>query len=618
MKPLAANSLLQNRYLIIHHIGKGGMGEVYLSVDQRLGNPVALKRTVFRDDAMMWDAFEREARILARLRHPVLPKVSDHFSEKEEQYLVMEYISGDDLSKRLDTAQKPFPLQWVLYWADELLDALSYLHTHEPPIIHRDIKPQNLKLTNENHVVLLDFGLAKNSVAKKTQHSSSGSLVGYTPHYAPIEQIRGTGTNPRSDIYSLSATLYQLMTGTVPLDALTRAESVIGGSGDSLPSPTDIVPEISPEISAVILHGMALNSEQRFSDAKEMQKTLREAYSVHQQRVAAGELFDGAETLVPEAKSLPPEVSVSGPKAAAHIFTNADIDVAAAQNQPPVTLAAESLKNGANGSPENGAINVPDFAATIPADQWSPAEGETQGFTHSEMRRSTIDEEAFQKFGFDAEGTATGSTDYDLISPTQFIDHENNSPETEAELAAAAATAAQQSEIDKNPPIRPITKPLDPAAKPVKPAKPVKVKKASSGLGLKLIGAAAVLCFMVAAAGAGVWYAVTNNLITIPGFEQTGSQTNNGQNPADEKKPDVVSGGTNTDPGNTSQADKGEANSTAPVNATVGDPGNQSTVNSTVNSGDRKPAQTKPAQKPKTAPDKGKPKGPGAPTDILQ
>src|ERR1044072_3339278 len=228
MKPLAANSLLQNRYLIIHHIGKGGMGEVYLAVDQRLGNPVALKRTVFRDDAMMWDAFEREARILARLRHSVLPKVSDHFSEKEEQYLVMKYSSGDDLSKGLEAAKKPFPLQWVLYWADELLDALSYLHTHEPPIVHRDIKPQNLKLTNENHVVLLDFGLAKNSVAKKAQVSSSGgSLVGYTPNYAPIEQIRGAGTNPRSDIYSLSATLYQLMTGTIPMDALKRAARAI-------------------------------------------------------------------------------------------------------------------------------------------------------------------------------------------------------------------------------------------------------------------------------------------------------------------------------------------------------------------------------------------------------
>ena len=146
MKPLAPNVLIQNRYLIVHLIGKGGMGEVYLSVDQRLGSAVALKRTFFSDDDMLATAFEREARILANLRHPILPKVSDHFVEGENQFLVMEHITGDDLSKRLEKTQQPFPLSWVLFWADQLLDALHYLHTHEPPIIHRDIKPQNLKL----------------------------------------------------------------------------------------------------------------------------------------------------------------------------------------------------------------------------------------------------------------------------------------------------------------------------------------------------------------------------------------------------------------------------------------------------------------------------------------
>src|SRR6187200_2106145 len=107
MKALAQNTLIQNRYLVVQLIGKGGMGEVYLAVDQRLGSAVALKRTFFADDEMLGNAFEREARILARLRHPVLPKVSDHFAENGEQYLVMEHISGDDLSKRIETANKP-------------------------------------------------------------------------------------------------------------------------------------------------------------------------------------------------------------------------------------------------------------------------------------------------------------------------------------------------------------------------------------------------------------------------------------------------------------------------------------------------------------------------------
>ena len=145
--------MVQGRYLIVQMIGKGGMGEVYLAVDQRLGSAVALKRTVFADDETLRNAFEREAKILGRLRHPVLPKVSDHFTDNGDQFLVMEHISGDDLSKRLEAANKPFPLSWVMFWADQLLDALAYLHSHEPPIIHRDIKPQNLKLTDDNHIV---------------------------------------------------------------------------------------------------------------------------------------------------------------------------------------------------------------------------------------------------------------------------------------------------------------------------------------------------------------------------------------------------------------------------------------------------------------------------------
>ncbi len=235
MKPLAPKTLLQNRYLVSRIIGKGGMGEVYLATDTRLGNNVALKRTTVGDDELLAAAFEREARTLAGLRHPVLPKVSDHFLEHDEQFLVMDYISGDDLSQRLRESDKPFPLNWVLFWADQLLDALAYLHTHDPPIIHRDIKPQNLKLTGDNQIVLLDFGLSKNAVGE-TKVTTSGSVVGYTPHYAPMEQIRGTGTNAKSDIYALSATLYQLLSNTVPADALTRADSLLSNLARSFAS----------------------------------------------------------------------------------------------------------------------------------------------------------------------------------------------------------------------------------------------------------------------------------------------------------------------------------------------------------------------------------------------
>ncbi len=286
MKLLAPNTLLQNRYLIVHLIGKGGMGEVYLAVDQRLGSAVAIKRTSFSDDETLGNAFEREARTLARLRHPVLPKVSDHFIENDTQYLVMEHIAGEDLAERLTSNNKPFPLSWVLFWADQLLDALSYLHSHEPPIIHRDIKPQNLKLTGENHIVLLDFGLSKNNTGE-TKITTFGSIVGYTPHYAPMEQIRGTGTDARSDIYSLSATLFQILTNTVPPDSLTRADVLINDKPDPIKPIDAINSEVSKAVSDVIIKGMSVSQEKRFSSAREMQKALRDAYALRLDKALA-------------------------------------------------------------------------------------------------------------------------------------------------------------------------------------------------------------------------------------------------------------------------------------------------------------------------------------------
>ena len=300
MKALSPNTLLQNRYLIIQLIGKGGMGEVYLAVDQRLGSAVALKRTYFADDETLNNAFEREARTLARMRHPVLPKVSDHFVEDENQYLVMEHIAGEDLAKRLENNKKPFPLSWVLYWADQLLDALHYLHSHNPSIIHRDIKPQNLKLSDENNIVLLDFGLAKNE-ASRSMMNSTGSVVGFTPHYAPMEQIRGLGTNAQSDIYSLSATLYQLATNHIPADALNRADSFVNDLPDSLIPPHQMNPEIPKPISEIIVTGMALNQTQRHASARVMQRLLRESYAQIQSAMAAQTLTITPQEILPTA-----------------------------------------------------------------------------------------------------------------------------------------------------------------------------------------------------------------------------------------------------------------------------------------------------------------------------
>ena len=273
---LAPNTLLQNRYLIIRSIGHGGMGAVYLARDQRLGHTVALKETFFTEERMR-RAFEREARLLAHLRHPALPKVTDHFDEDGGQFIVMEFISGDDLEMLLAQRGEPFPVEQILAWADELLKALDYLHSQDPPILHRDIKPANLKLTPQGEIILLDFGLAKGTAGQTSSVMTSRSVFGFTPNFAPLEQIQGTGTGPRSDLYALAATLYYLMTGAIPPDALTRITAVANGQADPLRPADEVNPQISQGIAEILMKTMAHNRDHRPASAVELRALLREA-----------------------------------------------------------------------------------------------------------------------------------------------------------------------------------------------------------------------------------------------------------------------------------------------------------------------------------------------------
>lgn len=132
---LAPNTLLQGRYRVQNLIARGGMGAVYRAIDERLGHTVALKQTLMRDPALR-AAFEREARLLASLHHPALPVVSDHFAEADGEFLVMQYIAGPDLAEQVQQRAAPFAVTEVLAWAVRLLDALDYLHTQQPPVIH--------------------------------------------------------------------------------------------------------------------------------------------------------------------------------------------------------------------------------------------------------------------------------------------------------------------------------------------------------------------------------------------------------------------------------------------------------------------------------------------------
>jgi serine/threonine protein kinase len=271
---LTADIILQGRYRIVRQLGQGGMGAVYEAVDERLDTVVALKETLFSDEKLR-KQFEREARLLARMHHPALPRVSDHFNEADGQFLVMQYIAGEDLSVMLTQKNGPFPQEEVLVWADQLCDALDYLHTQDPQIIHRDIKPQNLKLTTRGQIVLLDFGLAKGSVGQMSVVTTSASIFGYTPNYAPLEQVQGLGTDPRSDIYALAATLFHLMTNVKPPDALSRASAIVNGLPDPLPEANRVTTQVSSAVAAVLSKGMSQKRDDRFASANAMREALR-------------------------------------------------------------------------------------------------------------------------------------------------------------------------------------------------------------------------------------------------------------------------------------------------------------------------------------------------------
>ncbi|HEX7332598.1 MAG TPA: protein kinase [Pyrinomonadaceae bacterium] len=273
---LTPDTVLQSRYRIVRQLGQGGMGAVYEAIDQRLDTTVALKETLFADERLR-KQFEREARLLARLHHPALPRVSDHFNEADGQFLVMQYIPGDDLSEMMTRKRAPFPPNQVLTWADQLLDALDYLHTQDPQIVHRDIKPQNLKLTSRGQIILLDFGLAKGQGGEISRVTTTASIFGYTPNYAPLEQIQGLGTDTRSDLYSLGATLYHLMTGVKPPDALSRAAAIVNGQPDPLLKPSEANAAIAPELDQVLMKAMSQNREQRYATAADMRTALHGA-----------------------------------------------------------------------------------------------------------------------------------------------------------------------------------------------------------------------------------------------------------------------------------------------------------------------------------------------------
>ena len=277
--PVKSGKTLRNRYVVTKVIGRGGMGSIYHAEDNRLSGRICAIKEVYQASdlpeevrAQGRDQFYREASVLAQLDHPNLPKVSDFFTEDERDYLVMDYVPGDDLKSLMDQARRKskfLPIRDVLGWGLQIADALEYMHGQDPPVIHRDIKPSNLKLTPNGLIKLVDFGLVKQMVPDEmtvTVIQGRGTAA-----YTPLEQYGGdTGhTDPRSDVYAFGATLYHLLTNQPPLEAKQRFLRPHG-----LKPPRELNSNINPELEQAILWAMALHPDDRPEDVGAFREAL--------------------------------------------------------------------------------------------------------------------------------------------------------------------------------------------------------------------------------------------------------------------------------------------------------------------------------------------------------
>ena len=276
---LKTGTILKERYQIEKFISQGGMGNIYLANDLRLEGRQCAVKEIWIDLSLSGDIirqtrdqFLREATVLARLDHPNLPKVSDFFSEKTNDYLVMDFVPGDDLRQRMLEAKGNETFleeKDVLSWAIQLSDALAYMHSQDPQILHRDIKPSNIKITPSGLVKLVDFGLVKILASNEgtiTIVQGKGTVL-----YTPLEQYGGdTGhTDGRSDIYAFGATLYHLLTNTPPNEARERFLST-----DNLTPMHDLNQAISPRTESAVLWAMRLHPDDRPQTIEDFRKAL--------------------------------------------------------------------------------------------------------------------------------------------------------------------------------------------------------------------------------------------------------------------------------------------------------------------------------------------------------
>jgi serine/threonine-protein kinase len=258
--------VLQQRFELVRKLGQGGMGAVYLAHDRRLStrqwaikemSDAALTSPLERQQATA--AFKHEAELLAGLSHPNLPHVADYFSENGKNYLVMEFVPGESVLSYIQREGLPRPLTEVLDWAYQICDVLAYLHTQQPPVIFRDLKPSNVMLTPQNRIKLIDFGIARVFKPGKAKDTQAFGTMGYS---APEQYGKGQ-TDARSDIYSLGVLLHQLLTGHDPVSTPFR-----------LPPPGHLNPNIPTDVSRAISRATEADPNARYADMAEFRAAL--------------------------------------------------------------------------------------------------------------------------------------------------------------------------------------------------------------------------------------------------------------------------------------------------------------------------------------------------------
>lgn len=344
---LAPQAMLQQRYLIVGSAGRGGMSAVYQAVDTQYGNRrVAIKEMSqghlnANELADATARFQQEAALLGSLHHPNLPRIYDAFSEHGRSYLVMGYIDGKTLLQLLkDAGGHPIPVAQVLDYANQLCEVLAYLHAQKPPIIFRDLKPTNVMVMENGHVVLIDFGIArffKEGQAQDTVYLGS-------PGYAPPEQHGISQTNPRSDLYALGATLHYCLTGRDPFHA---------GDRFAFPPVRQLNPLVPIGLEQLIQRMVSMDERQRPTSSLEVQQELRKI------KQHAAEATTGLDPVLASAPTqynapMPPAPVLNANPAPPHVATvpvNSHPAPSPAPGQiPPLTPTAPTPQARARGT----------------------------------------------------------------------------------------------------------------------------------------------------------------------------------------------------------------------------------------------------------------------------